>query len=345
MTMAEEVKPKEKKSRAKASKKSKIVPKNVMIQFLDEIYAKFEKSPHIGPLKNFTAALQTLQKIPEGWSQAQVKKFLIDTGIIKNSLAKPAGYSYNEQIWGDVKVKVLRDEDPLKKEEPAPVIPATASEPVPPPPPQNPQPIPVIDPSPTPIVKEKPIPEPPSTPTKTEAKTLPEVENTHPGSGTLSVGDHIPTFSNYLLKRISSDARKAMQMGFLEIDRTDLNHLEKAFDHLNTARMFFDPGYPNEKEILDFLDQKTAYISKRMEILQEQLAERLIREIILEPLNKGKFDKYIANWGSKYGIEDCVYEIFDKIGGKIQKIPLSEAILRKRLINILKEKYPNKPGA
>jgi hypothetical protein len=189
---------------------------------------------------------------------------------------------------------------------------------------------------------------PSKTPEITPSHEVPMVEKKEEGAAPKpksmeEILERIPSFSGYLLNRMSKEAQKAIRLGVLEINRMKTSDLEKAMEHLTPVRMFFDASYENEKEILDFLEQKIAYMNKILEQLHEKEGEALYHKEILEPLAKGKFEKIIRKWGPEISVDECAYQILDKIGGRtLKKIPLSEFVLRKKLIENLKEKYPEK---
>ena len=133
-----------------------------------------------------------------------------------------------------------------------------------------------------------------------------------------------------------------LNTGILEISKMSADKVEKGIEYLNTSRIFFDPQYDNEKEILTYLDKKIAFMNKQLEQLREQEGQQMIQKIVTEPIQKGKFDKQIKQIGPNYSIETCAWDIIQKLGGSIKKIPLSEFALRKHLKDYLREKYGKK---
>ncbi len=154
--------------------------------------------------------------------------------------------------------------------------------------------------------------------------------------------DKIPLFPTFLVNRLSKDAQRMLNTGILEISKMSADKVEKGIEYLNTSRIFFDPQYDNEKERLTYLDKKIAFMNKQLEQLREQEGQQMIQKIVTEPIQKGKFDKQIKQIGPNYSIETCAWDIIQKLGGSIKKIPLSEFALRKHLEDYLREKYGKK---
>lgn len=154
--------------------------------------------------------------------------------------------------------------------------------------------------------------------------------------------DRIPSVPSYLMSRMSKDAQKFFVMGLLELNRLPADKLEKAIEHLTGSRMFFDAQYANEKDIIMFIDKKMALMNKRLEELREAEAQEKIHKLFIEPLMKGKFDKFVKQLGSGYSVEACAADILDKMGRDARKIPLSEYALRRKFEEILREKFKDK---
>jgi hypothetical protein len=318
------------------------VLKSDLIYFMDEIMLYYQDHLKKGTLDQFYRQNLTIKKRPEIWTTEHVGAYLLKTQILKPSSGKKDEYEFDETRWGELKVQLLFGDPnfPITLLTPTPEIKSIITEQKA----SNQDDVRKNTPI-TELKKQKSVKSNESDNEKSNKSPLPEkssVDTIKFDTEESTIKDRIAPFPRYLLKRISAEAQRAMEMGILEIDRGDLNKLEWAMEHIHGARMFFDPQYPAEKEILDSLDEKTARISQRLEVLRNQEADRAIRDLVIEPLVNGKFEKILRNWGSKYGADDCAYEIIRKIGFRVKKIPLSEMALRKRIVEILKERFPEK---
>jgi len=154
--------------------------------------------------------------------------------------------------------------------------------------------------------------------------------------------ERIPSIPRYLMDRMSRDAQKYFMMGLLDINRLPSDKVERGIEYLSGARMFFDTAYENEKEVLTFLDKKVAFMNRRLGELKEKEAEEKIRKNFMEPFLKGKFDKITRKIGSGSSIENAAWEIVEKMGRDARNIPLSEIALRRKIEEVLKERYGKK---
>jgi hypothetical protein len=155
--------------------------------------------------------------------------------------------------------------------------------------------------------------------------------------------DRIPSFPRYLVDRMSKDAQKWITVGVLEIERIPTDKLERAVEQLSSARILYDEHYENEREIIVFLDAKIKKMNKCLEAHHEKEGLEKIQKIIIEPLDKGKFDKITRKLKEGSSIESVAYDVLDKIGRDARKIPLSEFALRKKIEEILRARFDKKP--
>jgi hypothetical protein len=338
-----------KKSTVKKTKKT--VEKLDLLPLMDEIKSLFGHTPLFSTVPDYTTALEKVIHAPPKWGPNRIKKFFTELEIVKFSRTKPSGFSLDQQKWTEIRRKMVAGEDILaalaiqeiqKKEQAALNIDLVQI-------PSKHTPIEQIHPK----VQVKPDI---SVKTKSQVKVEPVQKTSKISTPSLkveprpvtiadteSILNRYNTFPRFLLNRVSKDAQRAMSLGILEIERADIGKLESILEHLHNARLFFDPAYSNEKDILDFLDIKCKRVSKRLDQLQEEYNQREIQKRIIEPLDKGKFDRIINNWGSKYSVEEAAYQILEKLGRDVRKISLSEFAFRKLIVEYLQKKYPNKP--
>lgn len=154
--------------------------------------------------------------------------------------------------------------------------------------------------------------------------------------------DSIPKYANYLMERMPKQAQSVFQLGAAQISSLSLKKLDKNIEYLTAAKIFYDTSYPNEAEIVAALDKKIRFMSEISEKKHNVSVEQSFRKIFGDLYNSGKFASIITNWGKKYGIDECSYQIWKKMGRKAKKIPLSDYALRKMIATTLLEKYPEK---
>ncbi|MHA1585493.1 MAG: hypothetical protein ACTSVU_06595 [Promethearchaeota archaeon] len=283
--------------------RKKKIPLYQSSPFLEELRSLFHDQASIPNAPALIEALKAFRNIPEKWTVNTVKTELTKSSALYYSRKKPAGYFLDEGRLAEL-IKLQN------------VILDSSSQSSHTPQANFPKPISVQR------SKNK---------EKTESSKFVE-----------DILDRIPKFPQYLLKRMSPQARKFLYMGVLEINSLNRKKIDQMLDVLSSSRTHYDNFYPKEQEIIKTLDIKLKYLVKLAEIKKEDEAKILLQKLFTLPLKKGKFQKIIDKWGPKYDLEECSYRCIQKMGRKSQKIPLSQFALRKHLKEILKETFPEK---
>lgn len=141
----------------------------------------------------------------------------------------------------------------------------------------------------------------------------------------------------YLLDRVSSDAQSIMKMGVLSIDGLSKKKVQKYIDILRAEQIKYDITFQKEKEIIDFMNEMALALNEKLQEYQEQEAEEYMSKYYYEYLEKGKFDKYLAQIDSK-GIDEVAYLIFKKMGWKTRKYPFKDNHLIKNIKKKLEQR-------
>jgi hypothetical protein len=327
---------KKKSSQKKVVKKKSRAVKTINATLLKEIVQLFERTPLIPTAAKLIESLSDLEN-REGISSNKLKKILTEKNILSYSKKKPSGYSLNIEEYESL-IQILETQTNFDEESQV----TSNGE-------KNIKKSPLEDGETeqsnnsnqsnqskrSKRTKQRKQSRAKSTPKEKIQKDRAE---SNKSTSTDDILDRIPSFPQYLLNRMSKHAQRSLNIGALEINRMSCSDLENCVDHLSGARILYDEFYENEKEILDTIETKVSYINRQIEVLREKEGEILFRQYLIEPLAKGKFDKILKNLESK-GVDECAWEILKKIGRKINKIPLSEFVIRKKLIAFLHEKY------
>ncbi|QEE14381.1 hypothetical protein DSAG12_00194 [Promethearchaeum syntrophicum] len=154
--------------------------------------------------------------------------------------------------------------------------------------------------------------------------------------------DKIPSIPPYLLKRLSTNEVKILQMGVFDINRLPLQKIDSHIDTLSSARILFDGNYANEKLVSDYIEAKVKYLGKISNKLHEKEDEQLVIKIFIEPMNEGKFDRILKKCMKKYDLDNCASLIIKKVGSKAKKIQLSDFAVRKKIVEVLAKRYSKK---
>ncbi len=177
---------------------------------------------------------------------------------------------------------------------------------------------------------------------KSESSKKPKISSTSITVSQESILQTIPNFPQYLLKRMPKQARSAFRLGLSQINSLSSKKIDIMIEYLTAAKIFFDTSYTNERELVAAIDQKIRFMSEISEKRHNENVDKIFQKTFTEFYNSGKFSSIIKNWGEKYQIEECAYQIWKKMGRKAKKIPISDYALRKMIISTLKEKFPEK---
>ncbi|MHA1794921.1 MAG: hypothetical protein ACTSUK_02330 [Promethearchaeota archaeon] len=137
-------------------------------------------------------------------------------------------------------------------------------------------------------------------------------------------------------------ARSAFRLGVSQINSLSSKKIDIMIEYLTAAKIFFDTSYTNERELVAAIDQKIRFMSEISEKRHNENVDKIFQKTFTDFYNSRKFSSIIKDWGEKYQIEECAYQIWKKMGRKAKKIPISDYALRKMIISTLKEKFPEK---
>ena len=272
-------------------------------KFIKELKYLFKTIPLIPSAALLLEKFKNFQNIPPKWTPNTSIKQLRADGIIIYSKKKPQGYSLDSKILNDL----IRNNRAIET---------------------------------TGQIKTKTQ--------KSSVKPKKKLEMKGKSSSvskrktSVEIIDKIPSIPKYLIKRLSSNEIKILNMGVFDINRLPLQKIDYYLEILSSARILFDDNYKNEKMVLDYLDAKLKFLSKVSHRMHEKEGELLIIKFFKTPMNEGKFDKILKKCMKKYDLDDCASKIIKKVGSKAKKIPLSEYALRKKIVDILSKRYSKK---
>ncbi len=316
--------------------------------FVDQIVMFFEEHEIITSLDELIEHLTTLE-LPPQWTAEDIKKKLSDEDILNYSRSKPRGYSLDFEVLDEKFNKIPKEHllslnnelyshqgleeetEEINKKKKTKLEKAK------------------IKPKKQKLKKKKKEKKKRSVKEKTKA-TPKKKKNSIQSSSQIQkkkslkdIIDTIPKFPTYLLERMNSKAREAMNMGLLEINKLEIKDLKKYTEALATSRMFYNGKYENESRIIEYIDKKVRYMSNRLEELHDQEAEKYINKYVTQKIRNGKYDKIISKLDEGKNVDDVAWEITDNVGwwGR-RKIPLNDYALSKRIAEILRELFPNK---
>ena len=289
------------------SQKKSIKQKQEKIQltqspkFIKELKILFKTFPQIPSAPILLEKFKEFKNIPPKWTPNTSIKQLRTDGIIIYNNKKPQGYSLDSNNLNDfISIK--------------PNIGKTTQ---------------IEDKSPIPSIKSVKKSE-----IKQQSGSVLKKKKT-----TAEIMDKIPSIPKYLLKRLSSNEAKILQMGVFDINRLPLQKIDSHIETLSSARILFDANFVNEKLVSDYIEAKVKYLSKISQKLHEKEDDQLIIKIFIEPMNEGKFDRILTKYMKKFDLDNCASQIIKKVGSKAKKIQLSDFALRKKIVDVLSKRY------
>ena len=285
------------------------IPLTQAPQFIAELIQLFASRSPITPASALVEAFKQFDTIPSKWTPNTVKKHLSEAGIITYSRKKPMGFTLNTE-----KLNLLLEESiaiPTRK--PSKTKPSTLKKP-----------------RPSSSKPHKISSESHKTPSKTQS--------------TRDLLNKIPTFPPYLMKRLSTKTRKVLNLGAIELNAIKpLGKVEKTIDLLTSGKIFFDQKYNDEKNVMDALDARIRYLSRRATTLRDHEIDQLFEKMFTPMLHNGKCLKIISKWEKQqFNLQECAQRCLKKMGKKAKKIPLSEFALRQKIQVVLHTKYPKR---
>ena len=292
----------EKKEMKKAESKKKIRVNVLEIpEFMEELNQIFENTPLIAAAKTLLEFLEDMTHRPEEISAKSIKTKLQKEQIILYSGSAPRGYSLAGASPISDKSLTQKSVQNKAKETKSTVKKPTAAK-------------------------------------KTTTEKKEKISEEEKPKNFEEILDNIPSFSRYLMKRLTPKAIEAINLGKLRIPQLPIKKIEEYYEHLEHSRMFFSDEYENEKEILDYVRVKAKYMNTIMEERHDNEADHILNEI----LGKKKIKKIIESYSMhslKNDMDEIGYQIFEKIGPKRKKIALNDYALRKRICELITKKY------
>jgi hypothetical protein len=145
----------------------------------------------------------------------------------------------------------------------------------------------------------------------------------------------------YLLTRLSKDARIFMKIGILEIERTSKKKLEYAIGLLRAEQVKYDITFEKDRGVIDYINHISKLMNERVQKYQEEECQGFIQKEIIGPMEKGKFNKYLSDLNRK-GIDETGYLISKSLKGKLKNYPYTEAHLVKHIKKLIEERTKTK---
>ena len=298
------------------------IPLTQAPQFIAELIQLFARRSPITPASALVEAFKQFDTIPPKWTPNTVKKHLSEAGIITYSRKKPMGFTLNSE-----KLNLLLEESiaiPTRK--PSKTKPSTLKKP-----------------RPSSQSSGKPKKSLSSKPRKISSESHKAPSKTQ---STRDILNKIPTFPPYLMKRLSTKTRKVLNLGAIELNAIKpLGKVEKTIDLLTSGKIFFDHTYDDEKNVMDALDARIRYLSRRATTLRDHEIDQLFEKMFIPMLHNGngKCSKIISKWEKQqFNLQECAQRCLKKMGKKAKKIPLSEFALRQKIQAVLHTRYPKR---
>lgn len=290
-------------------------------EFIAELTQLFAKNTLITSATALLNAFKQFKHIPPKWTCNTIKKKLTEAGVLAYSRKKPTGFSLNtEHLNHFLDGKTL---PPGRKSTPAKT--STIKRP---------------------RLSSKTTGKPKKNISSKSRKVSSKPHKSPPKTQSArDILNKIPTFPAYLMKRLSTKARKILHLGAIELNALKpLSKVEKSIDLLTSAKIFFDHTYDDEKRVMDALDIRIRYLSERANGFRDRETDYAFNQIFNPMVNNGKFSKVLRQWEKeKIDLQDCAQRCLKKMGGKAKKIPhISEYALRRKIQTALHEKYPKR---
>ncbi len=311
-------------------------------EFINQLKSLFKKKTLMSSLNELKGELDKLQ-LPPQWDPVDIKKELSSLDILKYSRSAPRGYSLNMSVLKEKSEEVdsnmlltLENElySPIITESKVNIKKEQSRE-------ENKTRTEKTTKTRKTVILEQDKPKKKKnldSSLKEDTSILEKKEDT-----VEAILEKNSGFPSYLLERMTKTGREAIKMGVLEINKLDIKNLKKYLDALANSRMFYDGSYESEREIVEYIDKKVRYMSKVLEQMHNQEAEKYIQKYVKDKIKEGKFDKIVKGLSNGMSYDDCAWEITENIGwwGR-RKIPLNDFALRKRVSEILHELFPEK---
>ncbi|MEJ2249634.1 MAG: helix-hairpin-helix domain-containing protein [Candidatus Lokiarchaeota archaeon] len=148
----------------------------------------------------------------------------------------------------------------------------------------------------------------------------------------------IPSFLN---ERLSKKAYKIMKMSYTSLKRESMKNLMKYQQILAPEKIKFNPSFKDEKNAILAIEEKSKFIETLILNDKQTHSEIFLRENILVPLKRGKFNEIFKNNGEKFNSEKSAIRIYDELSKKTKKsYPFTETACIREIQKLLEEYYP-----